>query len=77
MLINQNYHKAWKSKEGFEIINKDGLVAVKIPQGTHNVNLYVFQDKILLGLLLFSIALILGIYFFLGMYKSEKIAKAS
>ena len=72
LLINQNYHKAWKSKEGYEIINNDGMVAVKIPQGEHIVNLYVFQNKVLIGLLLFSIGLILGIYFFLDMYRSKK-----
>ena len=76
LLINQNYHKAWKSKEGYEIISKDSLVAVKIPQGEHTVNLYVFQNKILIGLLLFSIGLVLEVYFFLDMRKSKKTAKA-
>ncbi len=66
LLINQNYHKAWKSKENFEIINKDGLVAVKVPKESHNVSLYVFQDKIFIGLVMFLTASLIGIYVFLG-----------
>jgi hypothetical protein len=70
LLVNQNYHKVWKNKEGFNVINKDGQLAVEIPKGEHVINLYVFQNKIILGLLIFLISSVAGVFFLIKAYKS-------
>lgn len=73
LLINQNYHKVWKNKENFNIINKGGLLAVEVPKGEHTINLYVFQNKIIVGLLLFLIGSVVGVFFLIKAYKSPKV----
>ena len=62
LIINQNFHKHWKTKERFEILDYNGLLSIKIPKGEHEVHIYVFQNKILIGALLSIIGIILGAY---------------
>ena len=71
LVINQNFHKHWKTKEKFEIVNLDGLLGIKIPKGEHEVNLYVFQNKILIGLLLSLVGIILGAYLLIKVIRAE------
>ena len=66
LIINQNFHTHWKIKEGFETLNYDGLLGIKIPKGQHIVHLYVFQNKILIGAFLFLIGIIIGLYLFIN-----------
>jgi len=71
LVVNQNYHKTWKAKEEFEVINHQGLLSVKVPKGEHSVNLYMFQEKILAGLLLSLIGIVLGAYLLIGANKTK------
>lgn len=72
LVINQYFHKHWKTKEGFELINYNGLLGIKIPEGDHKVNIYVFQNKILVGIFLFLIGIILGAYLLVNACKQGK-----
>ncbi|MFP2933079.1 hypothetical protein ACLESO_49610 [Pyxidicoccus sp. 3LG] len=36
LLVNQNWHPAWKSSVG-EVVSRDGLLAVQVPEGEHRV----------------------------------------
>jgi len=62
LIVNQNYQNQWKTKENFEVINYNELLGIKIPKGEHTVHIYVFQNKLLIGLPLFLIGIILGAY---------------
>ncbi len=65
LVVNQNFHNQWKTKEKFEIINYKGLLGIKIPEGEHQLHIYVFQNKIFVGAFLFLIGVILGLYLLL------------
>ncbi|WP_267146670.1 hypothetical protein [Pyxidicoccus xibeiensis] len=36
LLVNQNWHPGWKSSVG-EVVSRDGLLAVRVPEGAHQV----------------------------------------
>lgn len=36
LLVNQNWHPGWKASVG-EVVSRDGLLAVRLPQGEHRV----------------------------------------
>ena len=61
LVINQNYQKDWKTKEGLEVTNYNGLLAIKVPKGERTVHLYIFQNKILIGAVL-SLVGVLGTF---------------
>jgi uncharacterized membrane protein YfhO len=62
LVLNQNYHPEWKTKEGFKLVNADGLAGFEVPKGSYDVNIYVFQNKFLIGLILFALACASGFY---------------
>lgn len=61
LLINQNYHPGWHSAQG-EVVAKDGLLAVELPAGAHEVQLRfrprsaLFGGAITLASLVFAFA---------------------
>ncbi|MBI2559275.1 hypothetical protein HYW20_08190 [Candidatus Woesearchaeota archaeon] len=65
LVVNQNFHNQWKTKENFEIINYNGLLGIKIPKGEHQLHIYVFQNKIFIGAFLFLVGVVLGFYLLL------------
>ena len=69
LIVNQYYHKHWKTKEKYELINYDGLLGIKVPKGEHIISLYVFQNKIFIGAFLSVAGLLLGAYLLIGVYK--------
>ncbi|SES85972.1 hypothetical protein SAMN05443572_101396 [Myxococcus fulvus] len=36
LLVNQNWHPGWKSSQG-EVVSRDGLLGVRVPEGHHQV----------------------------------------
>lgn len=36
LLVNQNWHPGWKSSQG-EVVSRDGLLGVRVPEGRHQV----------------------------------------
>ena len=71
LVINQNYHKAWKAK-GFEVVDNDGLLGVVVPAGEHVISLKIFQGKIIIGSLLTLAGIVIGIYFLLQLRRDSK-----
>ena len=47
LLVNQNYHPGWRASEG-EVVSRDGLLAVRLPAGSHHVSLR-FRPRSALG----------------------------
>ncbi len=52
LVINQNYHSAWRSDRG-ELFEKDGLLAVRLHEtGEHAVNLRYLPRSFVVGLII-------------------------
>ncbi|MDP1827532.1 MAG: hypothetical protein Q8L48_29950 [Archangium sp.] len=58
LVINQNHHRGWKSSVG-EVVSEDGLLAVELPAGTHDVSLRFLPVSAVGGLLVSALALAL------------------
>lgn len=50
VLINQNWHKGWTADVG-AVENRDGLLAVRVPAGTHELRLRFRSRALALGLI--------------------------
>lgn len=57
LLINQNYHRGWKSDVG-TVVSADGLLAVELPSGESNVALRFLPRSAVGGLIVSALALI-------------------
>lgn len=57
LLINQNYHRGWKSDVG-SVVNTDGLLSVELPQGESDVSLRFLPRSALGGLIVSGLALL-------------------
>ncbi|MBL8912296.1 MAG: hypothetical protein JNM17_16515 [Archangium sp.] len=57
LLINQNYHRGWKSDVG-TVVSTDGLLSVELPQGESNVSLRFLPRSAIGGLIVSALALI-------------------
>lgn len=56
LIINQNYHRGWKTNAG-TLVNENGLLAVELPAGTHELQLRFLPTSALGGLLVSALAL--------------------
>src|SRR3989344_750638 len=62
LIINQNYDPGWKVKinsKNSSIINKDGLLSVKIPKGRFLITLYYLPAFFIIGFILSLISFLL------------------
>jgi hypothetical protein len=51
LVINQNYHRAWKTDRG-ELVDRDGLIAVRLQEtGSYTVNLSYLPYSFVVGLI--------------------------
>ena len=64
LVINQNYHRGWKSGAG-QVVNEAGLLAVELPAGKHEVSLRFLPTSAIGGL---SVSL-LALGFALSLYR--------
>ncbi|QDE94803.1 YfhO family protein [Myxococcus xanthus] len=55
LLVNQNWHPGWKSSEG-EVVSQDGLLGVRVAEGTHRVVLRFLPRSGLGGALVSALA---------------------
>lgn len=56
LVINQNHHRGWKSTAG-EVVSEEGLLAVELPAGTHDVSLRFLPTSAVGGLIVSALAL--------------------
>jgi hypothetical protein len=56
LVINQNHHRGWKSSAG-EVVSEEGLLAVELPAGTHDVSLRFLPTSAVGGLIVSALAL--------------------
>ena len=56
LVINQNHHRGWKSNAG-QVVSEDGLLAVELPAGTHDVSLRFLPTSAVGGLTVSLLAL--------------------
>ena len=61
LIINQNYHRGWKSSEG-EVVSEDGLLAVALPAGTHEVSLRFLPTSAVGGLVVSLLAALVLVF---------------
>lgn len=57
LVVNQNYHRGWKSDVG-EVRNEEGLLAVELPAGEHELTLRFLPTSALGGLATSILALV-------------------
>lgn len=57
LLINQNYHRGWKSDVG-QVVSSDGLLAVDLPVGAQDVHLRFLPTSVGGGALVSGLALV-------------------
>ncbi|MCF7907344.1 MAG: hypothetical protein K9L86_00485 [Candidatus Omnitrophica bacterium] len=70
LIINQNYHRSWKSNTGL-IANHQGLLAVDLPEGRHDIVLRYVPLDFYLGAAISLLAL-LGIGGYIIFLKNEQ-----
>ncbi len=56
VLVNQNFHPAWRASVG-DVFSKDGLLAVHVPAGSHDLVLVYRDPRVVVGAILSVIAL--------------------
>lgn len=56
LVINQNHHRGWRSSVGV-VVSEDGLLAVELPAGKHEVSLRFLPTSALGGLLVSGLSL--------------------
>lgn len=56
LVINQNHHRGWKSSVG-EVVSEEGLLAVELPAGSHDVSLRFLPSSALGGISVSVLAL--------------------
>ncbi len=64
ILVNMNYYQGWKTKEGFVVQDKDGLIAVQVAPGDHTFTLYYAPTIIYWSVLISFSGLLLGLLWF-------------
>lgn len=57
LVVNQNYHRGWRASVG-EVLTDDGLLAVELPAGTHDVSLRFLPTSAVGGLATSGLALL-------------------
>jgi hypothetical protein len=61
LLVNQNHHTGWRSNVG-QVEDHDGLLAVRLPAGTHHVQLRFRPRSAIAGAMSSGLALILAVW---------------
>jgi hypothetical protein len=67
LLINQNYHPGWHSSVG-RVYDKDGLLAVELPAGKHEVRVRFLPRSALFG----GLILLASLFAALGWWRDDK-----
>jgi len=57
LLVNQNYHRGWKSDVG-QVVSERGLLAVELPAGSHDVRLRFLPRSAVGGLIVSALSLV-------------------
>ena len=63
LVINQNYHKGWKVKEG-EVKPYYGLISANVEKGEYDLIFYYLPNNFLIGLLISILTILLMIYIY-------------
>ena len=73
LIINQNYHRDWRTNHG-KLHEWQGLLAVDLPPGQHNVELRYFSRAFAIGLGL-SLVCLIGVVAIAVLYGKGRIAR--
>jgi len=63
LVINQNFHPAWKSKDR-KVFSYNGLIATEVREGDDEISFYYLPGSFIVGLIITLITLIVGIKLF-------------
>lgn len=64
VIFNMNYYPGWKTREGFLVTNRDGLIAIEVPAGEYTSTLEYRPTVIYWGIAISSLSALLGILWF-------------
>ncbi|MBW2478191.1 MAG: hypothetical protein JRE63_12800 [Deltaproteobacteria bacterium] len=72
LVVNQNYAEGWRATQG-NIISQNGLLAIDVPAGDYQLEIYYLPKTFLIGCYVFLASIILTLLFMIYSFKTSKI----